>query len=63
METNHITFTLASIMLCSQAVVVITLLLQYHITFTLASIMLCSQAVVVIGQQWPTTLLCYPLMS
>ena len=41
----------------------ITTMLQFHITFTLASITLCSCAVVVINQEWPVTLLCYPLTS
>ena len=41
----------------------ITTIIQFHITFTLPSITLHLCAAAAIGQQWPLTLLCYPLTS
>ena len=43
--------------------VLITKMLQFYVTFTLPSITLCSRTISVIAQQWPVTLLCYPLKS
>ena len=41
----------------------ITTIIQFHITFTLPLITLHLCAAAAIGQQWPLTLLCYPLTS